>query len=242
LEVSNDSNPCIVKENIEPPEMPAGCFSSWLRRIRYALLTNNGVNVPCGECNACCKSSYFIHIKPEETETLARIPKELLFPAPGLPQGNVLLGYDQKGHCPLLVDDKCSIYEHRSITCRNYDCRIFAAAGINADEADRAGMQQPIQRWIFNYPTQRDRDQHAAVKAAARFMRERAACFPGGAPGTAAQLAIVAIKVYEVFLAIKAQSAQTGCVPSDIEIAKMIMEANAKFEAKYDAPKAHQPR
>ena len=116
----------------EQQELPTIRFSSWLRDIRSAHLNENGIDVPCGECNACCRSSYFIHIKPEEAQTLARISKKFLFPAPGLPRGNVLLGYDEHGHCPMLVDDKCSIYEHRPISCRNYDCRIFLAALITA--------------------------------------------------------------------------------------------------------------
>ena len=53
-----------------------------------------------------------------------------------MPKGNMLLGYDENGHCPMLIDDKCSIYEHRPITCRSYDCRIFPAAGIVAGDDD----------------------------------------------------------------------------------------------------------
>ncbi len=187
----------------------------------------------CGECKACCTSSYFIHIRPEENQTLARINKKLLFPAPGLPKGNVLLGYDQHGRCPMLIDGRCSIYEHRPLTCRNYDCRIFTAAGIAAGDDDKALINQRIQRWNFSYPTRRDRDQHSAVQAAAIFLRERAECFPGGAvPSNPSQLAILAIKVYKVFLKQNDDSGKTGHVSPDIEAAKAIMEANEKFEAR----------
>lgn len=71
-------------------DLPAGGFSSWLRRTRVALLEEDGADVPCGECSACCTTSHFVHVRPEETQTLARISRELLFPAPGLPDGNVL--------------------------------------------------------------------------------------------------------------------------------------------------------
>ena len=128
--MSKDTKRLGIEDMTEQQDLPAGRFSSWLRRTRSAQLEENGVDVPCGECNACCKSSYFIHIRPEETQTLSRIPGELLFAAPGLPEGNVLLGYDENGHCPMLIDEKCSIYEHRPLTCRTYDCRIFPAAGI----------------------------------------------------------------------------------------------------------------
>ncbi len=231
--MSNDTKLPGIEDMNEQQDLPAGCFSSWLRRTRSALVKEKGVNVHCGECKACCTSSYFIHIRPEENQTLARINKKLLFPAPGLPKGNVLLGYDQNGRCPMLIDGRCSIYEHRPLTCRNYDCRIFTAAGIAAGDDDEALINQRIQRWKFSYPTRRDRDQHSAVQAAAMFLRERAECFPGGAvPSNPSQLAILAIKVYKVFLKHDDDSGKTGQVYPDIEAAKAIMEANEKFEAR----------
>ncbi len=80
--------------------LPAGEFSSWLRLARSALAEGRDVEVPCGACTACCTSSYFVHIGPEETRTLERVPAELLFPAPGEPTGNVLMGFDEKGTAP----------------------------------------------------------------------------------------------------------------------------------------------
>jgi len=188
----------------EMQDLPAGRFSSWLRGTRIAQVADSGADVPCGECTACCTSSYFIHIGPEETQTLARISKELLFPAPGLSKGTVLMGYDENGHCPMLVDDTCSIYEHRPLTCRAYDCRVFSAAGI---AADRALVTQRTRRWKFTYSTQDDRDQHAAVQAAAQFVQEHPDCFPAGVvPGNPAQVAILAINVCDVFVGDDAES------------------------------------
>jgi Fe-S-cluster containining protein len=182
----------------------------------------------------CCRSSYFIHIRPEETQTITRINRKLLFPAPGLAKGNVLLGYDKDGHCPMLIDNKCSIYEHRPLTCRSYDCRIFTATGIVAGDDDKAMINQHIQHWKFSYPTKRNRNQHLAVQAAAKFLQERAECFPGGVPSNPSQLAILAIKVYDVFLKYNAGPGKNGCVASDIVVAKAIMKANEKFEARCD--------
>lgn len=68
---------------------------------------------------ACCSSSYFVRIWPKEKQALARINKNLLAPAPGEPKGQVLMGYDKKGRCPMLKDNKCSIFEHRPRTCEN---------------------------------------------------------------------------------------------------------------------------
>lgn len=135
----------------------------------------------------------------------------------------------------MLVDGKCSIYEHRPITCRNYDCRIFPAAGIAAGEADKALINEQIQRWKFSYPTQKDRNQNSAVKAAAKFLQEHAECFPAGAaPSNPSQLAILAIKVYDVFLKYISESGKAKRKPSDLEIAKAIVAANEKFEDRHD--------
>lgn len=236
----NDTKQLIFIDMPEQQNLPAGRFSSWLRLIRSAHLKETGIDVPCGECNACCRSSYFIHIKPEETETLARITKKLLFPVPGLAKGNVLLGYDENGRCPMLIDSKCSIYENRPITCHNYDCRIFPAAGIAAGDNDKALITQRIQCWKFSYPTSRDLNQHSAIQAAAKFLQKCAECFPAGAvSGNSTQLAILAIKVYDVFLKYISESGKTKRMHPDLEIAKAIMAANEKFEARRDRLKVH---
>ena len=117
--------------------LAAGDFSSWMIEIQGAIRGEHGSDVPCDGCTACCTSSQFIHVGPDESDTLAHIPADLLFPAPGRPPGHVVLGYDERGHCPMLIDDKCSIYEHRPRTCRTYDCRIFPAAGLEIDDADK---------------------------------------------------------------------------------------------------------
>lgn len=196
--------------------------------------------MPCGGCNACCRSYYFIPIRPEETEALARIPGELLVAAPGLPAGHVVLGYDEQGRCPMLIEDQCSIYEHRPLTCRSYDCRVFPAAGIRAGDEGKASITQRIRRWKFSCPTPRDRNQQAAVQAAARFLRERADCFPAGVvPSDPTQLAILAIKVYDVFLKHHDESGKTGRVSSGREVAEAVRKANQRFEARRDRRKAH---
>ena len=213
----------------EPGFLSAGRFSQWLRSTRTAQAQDSGAEVPCGDCNACCRSSYFIHVRPEEARTLTRIPEELLFAAPGLPEGNVLLGYDENGRCPMLRDDECSIYEDRPLTCRNYDCRVFTAAGI---AADRVLIAERALRWQFSYPATDDHNQHSAVRAAASFLEGHRECFPGGtAPDSPAQVAILAVKVYDVFLKHNVDSVESGRVPSDLEVAKAVVEASEKFEA-----------
>jgi Fe-S-cluster containining protein len=128
--------------------LPAGSFSAWFDEIVDALHTDGEMAVPCGTCRACCTSSQFVHIEPDEADTLAHVPAALRFPAPGLPAGHVVLGYDEHGRCPMLVDDVCSIYDHRPRTCRTYDCRVFAATGIDSG-ATQPAIAAQVRAWDF---------------------------------------------------------------------------------------------
>jgi Fe-S-cluster containining protein len=132
-------------------------FGDWLLEIGGALRGERAADVPCDGCTACCRSSQFVHIAPDETDALAHIPPEVLFPAPLLPDGHVVLGYDEHGCCPMLTDDGCSIYEHRPRTCRTYDCRVFAATGI---EVDKPLIAERVKRWRFDLTTAEEREAH----------------------------------------------------------------------------------
>jgi hypothetical protein len=106
------------------------------------------------------------------------------------------MGYDEHGHCPMLVDCGCSIYEHRPRTCRTYDCRIFAATGIELDEPEKRAIARRARQWRFEYPTDRDRVEQQAVRAAAQFVREDPDQLPGGAaPANATQHAVLAVRI-----------------------------------------------
>ena len=191
-------------------QTPAGPFSAWLRDAREALRTGTGTDVPCGECNACCRSSYFIHIQPGETRTLEALGKAAVIDAPGLPTGHKLMGHGKDGACPKLVESRCTVYADRPQTCRNYDCRVFAAAGIRESE-DKPRINERVGQWRFEYPALQDRKEHEAVQAAAKFIRENARLFPGGRiPATASQLAVLAIKVYGIFMEVPQSPVETA--------------------------------
>ena len=169
--------------------------------MKVAIKKEKEVIVPCDECKACCNSSYFIHIEPSETQTLSHIPKKLLFPAPGLPKGNMLLGYNEKGCCPMFVKDKCSIYEYRPQTCRQFDCRVFPATGLELYDEGRSLISDQAKRWKFDISTEQDLKEFKAVQAAAKFLIEYADIIPNEiVPRNTTQLAVLAICVYEVFL------------------------------------------
>jgi len=180
-------------------DLDAGDFSCWFGRMREALEGGGSSDVPCDGCTACCTSSQFVHIGPDEADTLEHIPPELLFPAPGAPEGHVLLGYDERGHCPMLGDAGCSIYEHRPRACRVYDCRVFAATGVEVDEPSKAAVAQRSRRWRFSFPSPDDRVRHDAARAAAAYLDAHHPELPGGRPLTATHRAVLAIELAELF-------------------------------------------
>ena len=183
------------------PRLSAGTFTVWLGDVRRAIAGVGESDVPCGSCTACCEASQFVHVGPDETDALAHIPSALLFAAPGLPKGHRLMGYDEHGRCPMLVEGRCSIYAHRPRTCRTYDCRVFAAADVADADPSKERVAAQARRWVFDEPTQDDVVRHGAVRAAADFLDRYADQLPpGAAPVTATQLAVLAVELHETFL------------------------------------------
>lgn len=137
-----------------------------------------------------------------------------------------MMGYLEDGKCPMLKSGKCSVYAHRPQTCRDYDCRIFAAAGIDAGGSDKSVINNRVRAWRFTYPTAQDHELHEAVKAAAVFIREHRADFPGGrAPTAPTGIAVLALKAYAVFL-----DPQLAARSPD-NIAMSIIKASGEFDS-----------
>lgn len=213
--------------------LPAGNFSSWLSYTRSALQRNNDINVPCGSCTACCTSAYFVHIRPQEKQTLDCIPKRFLFPAPGLPAGNMLLGFDNNGHCPMLKNNICSIYKTRPQTCRTYDCRVFPATGLKAGEKEKDAINQQIRRWKFSFAGKDDHQKYSALQKTATFLRNHKKDFPEGfIPANTTQLAILAIKVYTHF--INDIKDNRGNQKSDSQLVKAIVKTAGNFKPEFN--------
>jgi uncharacterized protein len=182
-------------------DLPAGEFSTWLVEIQGAIRGEHGSDVPCGTCTACCTSSQFVHIAPDETDALAHIPAQLLFPAPRLPRGHVLMGYDEHGRCPMLIENKCSIYAHRPRTCRTYDCRVFPATGLDvADDESKQLIAEQSKRWKFSFPAERDTVGRDAVRAAVAYLHEHREALPDGAMPPPTRLAVMALEVHDEFI------------------------------------------
>jgi uncharacterized protein len=204
------------------PSLPAGNFSEWLRDMRTALAGRGGMNVACGDCRGCCVSSYYVKVRPRETVALERIGDANLEPGPPGDPDSRLMGFRANGHCLMLVDGNCSIYEDRPETCRSYDCRVFTAAGMNAGD-DKPVINQRVAGWRFAYPDERDRREHRAVTAAANYLRQHPVRFRSGrVPSKATEIAVLAVKSYEVFL---------DPPPTDAEIAAAIVARVAEFDS-----------
>jgi Fe-S-cluster containining protein len=205
----------------------AGDFSTWLCATEAALRSVSGAaEVPCGDCKGCCRSSMFIHITPAETRTIQRIPRALLFPAPGRPKGHVLMGYSDTGRCPMLIGDSCSIYQDRPQTCRDYDCRVFAATGISIDQETQPEIAQRARQWVFQYKDAASREEHKNLKAAAAFLQNNRELFPPGSlPNYPVQLAALAVRICRLFQD-RTEPMLTGAsIKSDAEIVHAILTA-----------------
>lgn len=215
---------------MEEGPIDAGDVDSWLEGFLGALAGNGDADVPCGTCTACCASSQFVLVEPTDTGALAAIPSDLLVPAPGLPKGFRVMGYDDRGRCPMLGDSGCTIYDARPRTCRTYDCRVFPATGV-AVELSKPRIAERAARWRFRQGSEaraadvRDGaspravtevgatgtsaaavgragvDRVDAARAAAAFLADHPELWP---PEIGAppptQMAVIALEIHEAFL------------------------------------------
>jgi hypothetical protein len=126
----------------------------------------------------------------------------------------------------MLVDGRCTVYEDRPLTCRTYDCRVYAATGV---APDRDAIAEQVRRWRFSYPSRDDRERQAAVRAAVRFIRGHPGCLPNEAARIQpVRVAVLAIAVHEAFMEGEAASA-AGVSATDGDRARAIVAANEKL-------------
>jgi hypothetical protein len=216
-----------MNKTLTQDAIAAGPFGAWLEQARESLHGARGSDVPCGDCVGCCVSSYFIPVRPEDTAALDTIPAKYLVNAPGQPREQWMMGYREDGTCPMLTDRKCTIYAQRPQTCRDYDCRVFAAAGIDAGGDDKVVINRRVHAWRFTYPSPSDQAAHAAVQAAAAFITTRRDKFPGArAPTAPTGIAVLALKVYAVFLDPGLQA------KTESDIALAIISASRDFDTR----------
>lgn len=176
----------------------AGEFSAWLAAMRDVLQGKAEADVPCGGCVGCCVSRYPVPLRPGDRIALEEVPAEFL----ALPRGGELARMlpREDGTCPMLESERCRIYAGRPQTCRDYDCRIYAAAGL-APDGERPVIRGRVGEWRFTFEDDAARSQARAVRRAAAFIREHAALFPPAARAhSAAAVAVLAVKTFSEFL------------------------------------------
>jgi hypothetical protein len=206
------------------PGIDAGDFGAWLIQAREALRGAAGSRVPCGDCTGCCTSSYSIELRPADTVALERIPAQSLFRSLGSAADHWTVRPNVDGACPMLSGGKCTIYAQRPQTCLDYDCRVFAAAGIAAGGADKDVINRQVRQWRFQFATPQDRQAYTAIQAAAAFIRDARAQFPPGTvPANPLGVAALALQVYPVFL-------PPGPTGGAVAIACSVVAARAAFD------------
>jgi Fe-S-cluster containining protein len=187
-----------VDPTLDAP-LDAGRVGPWLAQLEAARRGEVDADVPCHGCTACCRASQFVPVGPDEVDTLAHLPAELLFPVPGRP-GHLLLGYDERGRCPMLSEDGCAVYAHRPRACRAYDCRTYAATGVAPDPATQGDVAVRVGRWRFEVRDEEDAARLAALRAAARWVDEHRSELPVAIrPATPSHHAALAVELHRAF-------------------------------------------
>jgi Fe-S-cluster containining protein len=206
----------------------AGDFGAWLAQTRSALRGTGGARVPCGDCTGCCTSGYSVQVRPDEHAARAAIPAMLLVDSGDFAPGQSTLPPQPDGRCPMLDGMRCAIYADRPQTCRDYDCRVFAAAGLEPGGADKAAINRRVRAWRFAYAGEPERRAHEAVRSAARFLQERRACIDElgvRVPRSTMGLAVMALKTHAAFLRPAARAAD------DRELAGAMIALLREFDA-----------
>jgi len=109
-------------------------------RDRWEALVNGQGTVDCQTCHGCCRAGYSIGLSEDEANVLPHTRVE------GFP---VILP-EADGKCPFLVDEVCTVYDKRPVSCRQYDCRDLARSGILLVERGpgETEINQSIKRFL----------------------------------------------------------------------------------------------
>ena len=74
------------------------------------------VDVPCNGCTACCRKQ-IVALFPEYGDDPAILSRHVER------DGVLILDEAENGDCVYLQDGGCSVWEHRPVLCRTFDCR-----------------------------------------------------------------------------------------------------------------------
>jgi Fe-S-cluster containining protein len=156
---------------------------------------------------------------------LAEVPaRHLRLPVNG---GLAFMGYRDDGTCPMLISGRCTIYRDRPQTCRDYDCRIYAATGLQPD-GDRPMIQSRVLEWHFEFRSDAEREQREAMARAARFIVRHASLFPVALQAhVASAAAVLAFKAWDEFTNEKGDGSADLSPDSRI---RLVLEALRRFD------------
>jgi len=206
----------------------AGPFGTWLAHALRVLRGEAEADVPCGTCTGCCTSAYYIRIRPRDRAAVAGIPPAYFVRAEGMAPDEALMAWRQDGTCPALESGRCTIYEQRPTTCRDYDCRVFVPAALEAGDERKAVINARVKAWRFTFEDDAQRRAFEAIGRAARFIRDKRRAFPNegrGVPTAPTGIAVLALKSYESFLDDGAPA------DDDASLAAGVIEASRRFDA-----------
>jgi Fe-S-cluster containining protein len=181
----------------------AGPFGAWLAQALRVLRGEAEADVPCGSCTGCCTSAYYIRIRPRDRVAVAGISRAYFVRAEGMSPDETLMGWRHDGTCPALESGCCTIYEQRPTTCRDYDCRVFVPAGLEAGDERKAVINARVNAWRFTFEDEAARRAFDAIGQAAAFIQEKRSAFPNegrGVPTAPTGIAVLALKSHPVFL------------------------------------------
>jgi uncharacterized protein len=210
----------------DPQRRPAGSFGAWLAAMSSVLKGERDADVPCDGCVGCCVSFYAIALRPEDAVALAAVPaRHLRLPVDGR---LALMGFREDGTCPMLEAGRCSIYADRPRTCRDYDCRIYAATGLLPD-GRRPVIAERVREWRFEFSSKEEDEQFAALRRAARFILDHADRFPPASKAnSAAAAAVLAVKSWPLFAH---EEGDGSAEPSPEQQVERVLAAARAFDA-----------
>jgi Fe-S-cluster containining protein len=199
--------------------------------MQAVLRGQRDADVPCDGCVGCCVSSYPIPLRPDDRVALEQIPDRYLqLPVGG---GTARMGYREDGSCPMLQASQCTIYADRPRTCRDYDCRIYAATNLLPD-GNRPIIQERVREWRFDVEPGEEQRKADSLRRAAQFISSNAALFPPGIRAhSATAIAVLAVKVWPLFVTGTASN-EKGDGPEDpspVEQARRVLEAARAFDS-----------
>lgn len=108
-------------------------------------------HVPCGSCNACCRvNGFVVDLHPEEGDDLSTYEWDLVWRS-DKKEWSHALKRGEKGECIYLKENRCSIYERRPATCRQFDCRnYYRGEDANRQLRQKAVKAMPGIREVFD--------------------------------------------------------------------------------------------